>query len=270
MAAFEAASSTAFVLARLTQRKVFDVAVTNETGQLFLISGARDGRFSSAQPQLLSTGVLALLGAGDLDGDGLDELVVQTSAQSVAVLSRAQEFMPISIQLVNDRNYGRAALADTDGDGASELLLSDAELHTDVYKQVRGTWTSNIQLPGQLLIATDLNQDGRADLLLNRASTLAVQLARSDGTFANGQEFSGKGAVATDLDGDGALDVELIRDAGLVRLQGHADGSFEEGARLDISTWGKELSAVVSLAGTELLLGSSASSSRLSHACLAR
>ena len=260
-----------FRLVHLSRSQSPDLLIVNTAGELWAIPGAGDGTYPGGAAKLLLAGTLALLGVGDLDGDGLDDLVLQDAQQAVTTLSSAAHFAASHLGTPTPADLKQAVVADTDGDGAPELLLGNSTGVTEVYKKrAEGLWAAAPErLTGQVLAARDLNADGAADVLLNGPDSLVVELGRRDGTFVVGQTFPGRGAVAADLNADGALDVELIRPGALVQLRGHGDGTFEERAPLNISA-PSELMVSNTSSGTGLVVGSYQSASLLSAACLSR
>jgi hypothetical protein len=175
--------------------------------------GPGGGFSSAATPGLL-------VGCGDLDGDGIDDLAMayrQPSADGSpsrpVSLLRGRNSWPAEIDvstsdptLVQGRIVlrdldgtpltGLAGLRDRNGDGRRELLISlaDAEGHDD--KSGKALLVHGFALPAGVQTEFEIE-----DLVApGRGLTLRGALPRSSGTLANGQSLG-------DIDGDGREDL---------------------------------------------------------------
>jgi hypothetical protein len=169
---------------------------------------------------------------GDLDGDGLHELVTLGSDTLYVVYSRK----PISASTLRTIPLNRGALcgfadslwatlADSDNDGRAELLLADrCRLAMFTWRQAPGGALAldrqqSIPELRVLPVFGDLNNDRRVDFVVprdppNPQEALLIFGQNSNGSFSLRQTLEGAtiGAMGIgDLTGDGRGDLVVIR-----------------------------------------------------------
>ncbi len=179
-----------------------------------------------------------LLGAGrvveisDLDGDGSNEVVVQTAAQA-HVLDGGTGAVKWSSPSDAIQIMGAVRVRDVDGDGLPDVYLDNgigAKPGTDlvaVYSFATGNavelWSLSVDIAPQSLNSgtdtlVDLNGDGESEVIL--PSWTNVRVARgSDGTTLTtlepvapvGNPYVQASALAADLDGAGDLEVLMVQ-----------------------------------------------------------
>lgn len=213
--------------------------VTGDTGanQLTVLTNDGNGGFSSAETIDLGTGVPTILTAGDIDGDGLDDLVVgfrDGSEGKLRVLFNRGDGARVEIDLgvvaAGGRNLGSAVITDFDGDGFQDVVSLSYYFSLQNPSQVRvfgGTGNATLQ-PAVILdvgnnrydlVAADISGDGLDDFVmsdyLNDGLFLYTNLTGSadvtavTGVIASGLDFGNQqlasisGTKFNDLDGDG-------------------------------------------------------------------
>jgi hypothetical protein len=182
-----------------------DLAVSSTSGkgiEIFLGNG--DGTFMP--PQLISLVSFGLLASGDLNGDGIMDLVCPTASVSNGVTT-----WDLTILLGN-------------GDGTFRISP--------------GTYTVS-ESPFALTLG-DFNGDGKLDVAVassfNTADSgvIAVLLGNGDGTFGPattvGTGAAFLGLAEGDINGDGKLDLVAVNDSfvPITVLTGNGDGTFNQ------------------------------------------
>jgi FG-GAP-like repeat/FG-GAP repeat len=223
-------------------------ALGGDAGRVYVYWG-RSGGVSSTPTGILdgkSVGVRFgsfVSTAGDLDGDGVADLLVDERGSGVDGARTCQSFVYLGAQgsafdAMVDRRYfvssltdcGMAAehAGDVDGDGTSELVISLARTYPSgdyvyVYPSpIAGTIELDVTaapaaFESSILSASvpigDVNGDGHDDLAVNGSANVSVHLGRADGTFEQtpagilrGSSFIVK-CAAGDVNGDGFDDV---------------------------------------------------------------
>jgi len=233
--------------------------------------GNGDGSFRA--PRSLPISAVRLLGAGDLDSDGVADLVLENELGRYQWLSSAHDFAAVEFGLESSTPIG-AGFTDTIGavvsrarDGALQLVLAEATPQVSAYTRRGDTWSLQQSFAGALLSAADFNRDGLLDLALQRGDSVELQLGVSAGRFEPGVTLPGTGLFAADLNADGKLDLELRREHGMLELLGRGDGSFVEGKRLLLFRSGDQV--VMTAQGLQLL-GTSPTWTLVSASCLSR
>jgi len=204
-----------------------------------VLLGNGDGTF-----RFMGSSGVAAFGAGDVDGDGIPDLVGLSGINNdlgVAFGTGDGSFGAPVITPLGFGNFG-FVLADVDGDGKSDLSFMSASGGLG-YDTIR-VWLSNGDgtfhesfthdaLGGSpSLFVADLTGEEKADLLASEASNgTLLYVGHGDGTFDEPLVLdtdSAIGAVAADFDGDGIVDVVLSTAGpwGTKFLKGLGGGTF--------------------------------------------
>jgi hypothetical protein len=218
--------------------------LTKTTSTVLVFKGNGAGTFVPGPTVARQTPANGIV-AGDLNGDGRDDLVVEggSAAADVRVyLSLAKGTFAVGddfsglLQSLSGSSYGTFALSDVDGDTHLDLVVLTAGPALVLFGKGDGTfeapWVSPRGYDGSFagLLVGDTNGDGKPDLLWRGAQGgwwLALgQGARS--WQAPSALSSGYPAVLGDVTGDGILDVVSTAyvPAVLWVRAGHGDGTF--------------------------------------------
>jgi hypothetical protein len=185
------------------------------------------------------------LRAADLDGDGLNDLVVANNARSKITLlynqtgrtNQTREARPpVKLELnelppdarfridsiASEKRIATLVVADLNADPRPDLAYYGEPKELVVqYNQGSNAWSAPKRWPiddGQLspnaLGSGDLNGDGRADLVLLGENTLYLLAQQADHSLAEPEKIPYSGAVKSvqvlDIDGDGRDDLLLV------------------------------------------------------------
>lgn len=209
------------------------------------------------------TGTPSATAAGDVDGDGADDVVVVTSDQLGSGAGSEQlyvfyqrpqgplvKFAPTASASAGDKSVS-TALCDVDGDGRNEILVGYALGDLGIYKAAAdGTpvlWRTLTGARSVSIACADVDGDGLSDVVTTGKPGVTAQVFLQRGGSlveqaphpANGLEI---GSVAVgDVDGDGKADLVFFARAGAqgttdlyVERQGNA-GEFAAPAVLNLA-----------------------------------
>jgi hypothetical protein len=221
------------------------------------IRGRGDGSFETPVP-FVTDGGPAMAAAGDIDGDGVPDLITSHPAPgTVAVmhgLGDGRFDTPLDVQTV--ARPQAVAEGDVDGDGHTDLAVASYEGPlTILLGDGAGGFRRGTDVPDSPALAvalSDLNHDGALDLIILDYSTLTTRLGSGTGTFGAPSTLlvrpGSEGLAIGDLNGDGLPDVVLttlghydsafpphfLPDSIVTVLLGAGDGSFA--SRLEVAT----------------------------------
>ena len=187
-------------------------------------------------------GAPTALAAGDVDGDGTDDLLVSTTLFRVqgGFVRDVTERSNISLP----RGASYATFADYDNDGWLDLFAIVGDRRGQLFRN-RGdgtfedvTATARVADAGEARKAlfVDLDHDGDLDLLLIGPAGRSVYRNNLDGTFTSltsglGQLIGGESArdaVYADFEGDGRIDILVTGDEGVALLRNDAVEGFRD------------------------------------------
>ncbi len=213
-----------------------------------LVCGSGGGGTQSlfGQPSYLAAGTQPhSVKAGDLNGDGKRDLVIDNSASnslSVYLGNGDGTFALASTPGVGAGTDPKAvSIADLNADGKPDLVTANQNSNTAsvLLGNGDGTFGAAVQYAictsGHDVAVGDLNQDGKLDLALAcwGGSVVSVLLGNGDGSFqarVNYQSGSAPhGLVITDVNADGKLDLAVANGSGtdVGLLLGNGDGTFQ-------------------------------------------
>lgn len=218
-------------------------------------AGCMVSRVDTALPgSATSTGVP--MAAGDLDGDGLLDLVVahkpvagsgEERRAASAMLSQGDGHFTSQFTPFSDATARRLLLEDFNGDGKLDMavLRKDADglgpvvIHLGHGDGTFGAAVDQVGLvtPGGLA-AGDLDGDGKVDLVISDGDTQSLIVARGNGDGTFGQQTSyhgvwGRDIALGDLNGDGKLDATVLGSQARVLLNNGA-GALQERSTLSV------------------------------------
>ena len=209
-------------------------------------AGAVTNRFGFTGPEIFPIdSQISLLHAADLDGDGLNDLIVVNNARSKINLLynqtgktnlTAQAKPAVKLELnelppdarfriesiASEKRIAALVVADLNGDGRPDIAYyGDPKELIVLYNQGTNGWSAPKRWPiedGQLspdaLVTGDLNGDGRTDLVLLGENCVYFLPQKEDHTLGEPQKipFSSpvKSVQVLDVDGDGRQDLLLV------------------------------------------------------------
>lgn len=161
-------------------------------------------------------------GAGDFDGDGVDDLAAfDPPAGRVALFEGdALHALDIRHDVTLESGDQLETVADLDGDGRADLVAGRASDGTIAWYRSTGGFAFDAPVRTTLgfealrVVAAPMGGDARMDLVVLGADVLTTWLQQPGGTFAAGASVSGLGfafgdPAIGDFDGDGRVDISF-------------------------------------------------------------
>lgn len=193
------------------------------------------------------------LKAADMDGDGFDDIVVQSEypdARPVLFRNDGSDTMAVPVFLGTDTQIAAAALVllDLGGDRRNDVIAARGTGELAIYRQsfkrvLLPAGTLNVANVGALQ-AADLDGDGRSDLVVRgRDQNVRIYLQRRTGLEFFGSYagpidstfVSNQGLAIGDLDGDGCPDVAVASSGqGLAVFKSRSCAAFELEPRITL------------------------------------
>jgi len=227
---------------------LLDFVAVGVDGQLRAYLTGSDGAHVAGPLSAAPLGVNALA-AGDLDGDGFDDIVMCVADANDCTFAFGDGtglFVDPGHLAYDDEPPLNVAVADLDGDGFDDIATghefscrvyswrSDGARGVEArgYTSLNGSPQRNARTRN--LVLADFNGDGLLDVmggpLTSGLPVFSVRFGVGDGTFGGGRTSQGETNpfVVDDFDGDGALDIIAIMRSGnaLGVMHGNGTGTF--------------------------------------------
>jgi hypothetical protein len=178
----------------------------------------------------------------DVTGDDLPDILLMSSSDQVTLLEgHGDGTFGAPERFVTGATITSGALADLDGDGASELVLLGDYAYAPGLSIARGAAPARRFVlprvsrvpsgyPSQLSPAADFDGDGQLDVLAFDYGAIELMLGTGDGLFVPGGSTPSEGSPwpmpVLDLNHDGRLDLVRASGDGYAASFGNPDGTF--------------------------------------------
>jgi hypothetical protein len=239
--------------------------VPNGSGGIAILDGRSDG--SLAPPTILSMVTPYALLVGDVDGDGIPDLVSVTQGGiGISVVTvfhgdghgNFQQTAVSQVPFLGNPVFSN--LSDLDGDGLLDVVLTgeNGAANTSAIEWLRNTGQGNFASATTLATINqfsyftigDLNRDGKPDIVYSTENSQSgpivvhTLLNQGSGQFSDTPTpgLNGIGGLATvidfNLDGIPDLVVQAVQPSGVLQLYsftGKGDGSFQQVSSATIS-----------------------------------
>ena len=190
--------------------------------------------------------------SGDFNNDGNQDFAIGTAETTVVYLGDGHGgFKQVTSNAITVSG-NPVLVADFNGDGKLDLLLSNAPLGpaslTVLLGNGDGTFTPTANGPiytnygNSPLVTADFNGDGIPDIAAAGGYYLVVLLGKGDGTFTQSLSVSQAdlfgGMVAGDFNNDGKQDIAVSDNTfsqTITLYLGNGDGTFTQGTTLNVS-----------------------------------
>ena len=185
----------------------------------------------------------AVVASGDLDGDGLPDLVLgatgTTGESSVQLMRNQRGAFSAPVKLAAIPPPVAIAVEDFDGDGRNDLAIATSDGRVAILLNRGGGQFSSVRYfaagtQPSAMVSADFNGDGIPDLALadQQNNTVSILLGNGDGSFqpaiVSPSGYSPRALVVADFNGDGLADLATANFQGndVSILLGDGKGSF--------------------------------------------
>ena len=183
-----------------------------EVGMLRALDGASGAELWNVTDPLLAINTAYNIAAGDIDNDGLVEIVACDANNTQLICFENDGTFKWRSSVLDALNWSAAAIADIDHDGSPEIVSGRQVLDANGNLLWTGTGGTGSQGSGSLSLVCDVDLDGSPDVVAGNT------IYRADGTILCEDTLlpDGYNAVA-DFDGDAQPEIVLVS-GGMVYL----------------------------------------------------
>jgi hypothetical protein len=198
-----------------------------------------DGSFSNPQHLILNQAVYHM-GAGDVDGDNIVDVLIHDGNNIVMVLGNGDDTFEISTKFYTGGNVDSSTLGDLNNDDILDIVSTNT--HNGTIFVLIGDGNNGFQehqaypagtSPTSISLG-DVNDDGNPDAIVasSQNNVISVLLGNGDGSFQDQQQIliaNAPGVVSLgDINGDAHLDGVFIESGNISVTLGNGDGTFQE------------------------------------------